>query len=188
MTNKRIIICQPKPGSSMDFTDYSWMMKLLLWRKTFSVPCFHFRQNGYAGFYWLYSKNAGEKMYTFAKEQMDIVKTGAIFNNVVAEEILWKYRFNWRDWRNWTEEVTSFLKSSRFHRRVFIQSELFIENQETEKDNSLSELSQDALSKNYRIIRNCWTTFWFYRENMMCTKERFWVTCNGLKGEGQKKH
>jgi hypothetical protein len=32
------------------------------------------------------------------------------------------------------------------------------ENQETEKDNSLSELSQDALSKNYRIIRNCWTT------------------------------
>jgi hypothetical protein len=24
MTNKRIIICQPKLGLSMDFTDYSW--------------------------------------------------------------------------------------------------------------------------------------------------------------------
>jgi hypothetical protein len=27
-------------------------------------------------------------------------------------------------------------------------------------------------SKNYRIIRNCWTTVWFYRENMMCIQKR----------------
>jgi hypothetical protein len=61
------------------------ILKLLL-RKTFLGLCFIFDKTD-TGFYDYIPKTQAEKMYTFAKEQMDIVKTGAIFNNVVAEEI-----------------------------------------------------------------------------------------------------
>jgi hypothetical protein len=45
-----------------------------------------------------------------------------IFNNVVAEEIQFENIDSTEEIEEIeTEEVTSFLKSSRFHRRVFIQ-------------------------------------------------------------------
>jgi hypothetical protein len=85
MTNKRISFVSQKIWA-FPWTDYSWDDLKLLLRKTFLGPCFHFRQNGYR-FLLIIFQNTSRKMYTFAKEQMDIVKTGAIFNNVVAEEI-----------------------------------------------------------------------------------------------------
>jgi hypothetical protein len=150
MTNKRIIICQPKNlGLSMDFTDYSWDdLEAAFVKENIlgSVFSFSTKTDMQVSIDYI-PKTQARKMYTFAKEQMDIVKTGAIFNNVVAEEIQFENIDSTEEIEEIeTEEVTSFseiiaVSPSRFHS----ESELFIENQETEKDNSLSELSQDAL-------------------------------------------
>jgi hypothetical protein len=122
MTNKRIIICQPKPGSSMDFTDYSWDRSCFCEGKHSRFRVFIFDKTDMQVSIDYIPKTQARKMYTFAKEQMDIVKTGAIFNNVVAEEIQFENIDSTEEIEEIeTEEVTSFLKSSRFHRRVFYQ-------------------------------------------------------------------
>lgn len=92
-------------------------------------------------------KTQARKMYTFAKEQMDIVKTGAIFNNVVAEEIQFENIDLNEDIEELeTEEVISFaeiisVSPPKFHSEM----ESYNEAQEIPKDKLLSELSQDAL-------------------------------------------
>lgn len=150
MTNKRIIICQPKNlGLSMDFTDYTWddvegaFVKENILGSVFS---FSTKTDMQVSIDYI-PKIQARKMYTFAKEQMDLLKTGAIFNNVVAEEIQFENVDPSEEIEEMeTEEVTNFaeimtVSPPPYHPEV----EKLNEVQETPKDKSLSELSQDAL-------------------------------------------
>jgi hypothetical protein len=150
MTNKRIIICQPKNlGLSMDFTDYSWDdLEAAFVKENIlgSVFSFSTKTDMQISIDYI-PKTQARKMYTFAKEQMDLVKTGAIFNNIVAEDIQFESIDSTGEIEEMdTEEVTNFaeiiaVSSANFHP----ENLSFNEVQENTKDSSLSELSQDAL-------------------------------------------
>jgi len=150
MTNKRIIICQPKNlGLSMDFTDYSWDdLEAAFVKENILGSVFSFStKTGMQISIDYIPKTQARKMYSFAKEQMDLVKTGAIFNNIVAEDIQFESIDSTGEIEEMeTEEVTNFaeiiaVSSANFHP----ENLSFNEVQENTKDSSLSELSQDAL-------------------------------------------
>ncbi|EIA09571.1 PH domain-containing protein [Flavobacterium frigoris] len=150
MTNKRIIICQPKNlGLSMDFTDYTWddiegaFVKENILGSVFS---FSTKTDMQVSIDYI-PKTQARKMYTFAKEQMDILKTGTIFNNVVAEEIQFENIESAEEIEEMeTEEVTNFAEIMTVSSPIYhTETETLNEVQETPKDKSLSELSQDAL-------------------------------------------
>ena len=105
VTNKRIILCKPKNlGLSMEFMDYDW-----------DDIAGTFVKEGFLGSDFSFStktelthtveylpKNQARKLYTYAKEQLDILKNGVATNSnsvvntsVVMEEVQ-------------TEEVTHF--------------------------------------------------------------------------------
>ncbi|MFT7335752.1 MAG: hypothetical protein ACI9M1_001674 [Porticoccaceae bacterium] len=150
MTNKRIIICQPKNlGLSMDFTDYSWDdLEAAFVKENIlgSVFSFSTKTDMQISIDYI-PKTQARKMYTFAKEQMDLVKTGAIFNNIVAEEIQFESIDSTVEIEEMdTEEVTNFAEIVTVSPANFDPENLsFNEVQESTKDSSLSELSQDAL-------------------------------------------
>lgn len=80
MTNKRIIICQPKNlGLSMNFIDYSWdeietpFVKENILGSEFS---FSTKTNIEVSIDYI-PKIQARKIFTFAKEQLDILKSGA---------------------------------------------------------------------------------------------------------------
>jgi len=150
MTNKRIIICQPKNlGLSMDFTDYTWddvegaFVKENILGSVFS---FSTKTDMQVSIDYI-PKTQARKMYTFAKEQMDILKTGAIFNNVVAEEIQFENVDPSDEIEEMeAEEVTNFAEIMTVSPPPYHpERETLNEVEETTKDKSLSELSQDAL-------------------------------------------
>ncbi|MBA9073702.1 hypothetical protein GGR22_001828 [Flavobacterium gossypii] len=81
LTNKRIIICKPKNlGLSMDFTDYTWddiagtFVKENILGSEFS---FTTKTDLTISIDYI-PKTQARKIYTFAKEQLDILKNGAI--------------------------------------------------------------------------------------------------------------
>jgi hypothetical protein len=130
-TNKRIILCKPKNlGLSMEFIDYDWndiaatfvKENILGAEFTFSTKSDLTHTVDYL------PKNQVRKLYTFAKEQLDLLKnpvtTTAI--NPEVEEIA-------------TEEVTNFAEimpaSSNFAMSETSQS----------SEKKLSDLSQDEL-------------------------------------------
>jgi len=105
VTNKRIILCKPKNlGLSMEFMDYDW-----------DDIAGTFVKEGFLGADFSFStktdlthtveylpKNQARKLYTYAKEQLDVLKNGVETNlnlvsntSVEIEEVL-------------TEEVTDF--------------------------------------------------------------------------------
>lgn len=150
MTNKRIIICQPKNlGLSMDFTDYTWddiegaFVKENILGSVFS---FSTRTDMQVSIDYI-PKTQARKMYTFAKEQMDILKTAAIFNNIVAEEIQFEIIDPTEEIEEMeTEEVNSFAEIMPVSPpKFYSEIESVNGTQETAKDKLLSELSQDAL-------------------------------------------
>ncbi|MFT5714269.1 MAG: hypothetical protein ACI9WT_000820 [Flavobacterium sp.] len=150
MTNKRIIICQPKNlGLSMDFTDYTWddvegaFVKENILGSVFS---FSTKTDMQVSIDYI-PKTQARKMYAFAKEQMDILKTGAIFNNIVAEEIQFENIDSTEEIEEVeTEEVISFTEIMSVSPPIFHSgTESFNEVQEIPKDKLFSELSQDAL-------------------------------------------
>ena len=86
VTNKRIIICKPKNlGLSMEFIDYDWddvtasFVKENILGAEFS---FSTKSDLSLSIDYL-PKNQARKLYTFAKEQLDILKNGTI--NVANE-------------------------------------------------------------------------------------------------------
>ncbi len=92
LTNKRIIICKPKNlGLSMDFTDYTWddivgtFVKENILGSEFS---FTTKTDLTISIDYI-PKTQARKIYTFAKEQLDILKNGVSFTEpapVVEEE------------------------------------------------------------------------------------------------------
>jgi hypothetical protein len=130
VTNKRIIICQPKNlGLSMNFTDYSWdEIESTFVKEGILGSDFSFVTKTALSVTIEYiPKVQARKMYAFAKEQIDLLKggSGSTIHSAVEEVD--------------TEEVTSFAEI------IPIQSTSFSEFSSMDADKPLNELSSDEL-------------------------------------------
>ena len=130
VTNKRIIICQPKNlGLSMNFTDYSWdEIESTFVKEGILGSDFSFVTKTAISVTIEYiPKVQARKMYAFAKEQIDLLKGGiGSTTNLAVEEID-------------TEEVTSFAEI------MPTQTTSFSEFSPMDTDKPLNELSSDEL-------------------------------------------
>lgn len=130
VTNKRIIICQPKNlGLSMNFTDYSWdEIESTFVKEGILGSDFSFVTKTAISVTIEYiPKVQARKMYAFAKEQIDLLKGGSgSTTNLAVEEVN-------------TEEVTSFAEI------IPTQSTSFSEFSSMDADKPLNELSSDEL-------------------------------------------
>lgn len=88
LTNKRIIMCKPKNlGLSMDFIDYDWddisgaFVKENILGSEFS---FATKSELTISIDYI-PKNQARKLYTFAKEQMDLLKNPVVVQPIVEE-------------------------------------------------------------------------------------------------------
>jgi hypothetical protein len=143
VTNKRIILCKPKNlGLSMEFVDYDWddiagtFVKegLLGSDFTFSTKTELTHTVDYL------PKNQARKLYTFAKEQLDILKTGVapIVNLISDTEVEVEIE------EVQTEEVTHFAEIMPIDAGSIVQdTELEVPIPHHEK--KLSDLSKDEL-------------------------------------------
>ncbi|MEY4964416.1 MAG: hypothetical protein RLZZ323_1736 [Bacteroidota bacterium] len=130
VTNKRIIICQPKNlGLSMNFTDYSWdEIESTFVKEGILGSDFSFVTKTAISVTIEYiPKVQARKMYAFAKEQVDLVKggSGSTIHSAVEEVD--------------TEEVTSFAEI------MPAQTPSFSETSSLDTDKPLIELSSDEL-------------------------------------------
>ena len=130
VTNKRIIICQPKNlGLSMNFTDYSWdEIESTFVKEGILGSDFSFVTKTEISVTIEYiPKVQARKMYAFAKEQIDLLKGGSGSNTIaVVEEVE-------------TEEVSSFAEI------MPAQTPSFSEFSAMDTDKPLNELSSDEL-------------------------------------------
>ena len=130
VTNKRIIICQPKNlGLSMNFTDYSWdEIESTFVKEGILGSDFSFVTKTSLSVTIEYiPKVQARKMYAFAKEQIDLLKgVSGSTTNLAVEEVD-------------TEEVTSFAEI------MATQSTSFSEFSSMDADKPLNELSSDEL-------------------------------------------
>ncbi len=139
LTNKRIIICQPKNlGLSMDFVDYTWdqiegtFVKENILGSEFS---FSTKTDMTVSIDYI-PKIQARKIYTFAKEQLDILKNAATPSTAIISEETPIVEEEIEEIE--TEEVSHFAEIMPATPPVFISNE-------TPKDNDLRGLSQDEL-------------------------------------------
>tara|TARA_R110002126_G_scaffold13674_3_gene58813 strand:+ start:1149 stop:1847 length:699 start_codon:yes stop_codon:yes gene_type:complete len=146
LTNKRIIICQPKNlGLSMDFIDYTWdqieatFVKENILGSEFS---FSTKTDMTVSIDYI-PKIQARKIATYAKEQLDVLKHGAVqaiatevplFDEV--EEIIEEIE---------TEEVTNFAEIMPSTVPDFNAQEEVSTNTDVMKGEGLAGLSQDEL-------------------------------------------
>jgi len=160
LTNKRIIICKPKNlGFSMDFVDYNWDTILhtsvneSILGSEFS---FTTKTNLTISIDYL-PKIQARKIYTFAKEQLDILKNT---NSVLADlplsvEVLAPLEVanpevNYQEESEpieelETEEVTNFAEIIPMAQSGYRDEKQFPDVDSVAKENLVSELSQDEL-------------------------------------------
>ena len=150
MTNKRIIICQPKNlGLSMNFIDYTWdeiegtFVKENILGSEFS---FTTRTNMEVSIDYI-PKIQARKIFTYAKEQLDILKVGSVLNATMMDEVLAAPMEEVEIIEEMeTEEVTSFAEIMPISQPNFIaENQVFEDVPASPKDKSLSDLSQDEL-------------------------------------------
>ncbi|RKS99723.1 PH domain-containing protein [Flavobacterium sp. 123] len=142
MTNKRIIICQPKNlGLSMNFIDYTWdeiegtFVKENILGSEFS---FSTKTELQVTIDYI-PKIQARKIFTFAKEQLDILKNGIAPTATITEEVEVVEEME-------TEEVTSFAEIMPVSTSGFgSENQEFNPAATIAKDKLLSELSQDEL-------------------------------------------
>lgn len=163
LTNKRIIMCKPKNlGLSMDFTDYSWedivgtVVKENILGSEFS---FSTKTDIQVSIDYL-PKTQARKIYTYAKEQMELLKEGAFANvaptvsieevpqpepvspiyttpEIVEAEVIEEME---------TEEVTNFAEIIPVAQSGYRDEKQHPDGfPQTEKEKSLSELSNEEL-------------------------------------------
>lgn len=144
VTNKRIILCKPKNlGLSMEFVDYDW-----------DDISGSFVKEGILGSDFTFTtkselthtvdylpKNQARKLYTFAKEQLDLLKNPTVSSPIV--EVAKSEETTKEDVEEVaTEEVTNFAE-------IMSATTYSLEEQNTESltssERKLSELSQDEL-------------------------------------------
>jgi hypothetical protein len=90
LTNKRIILCKPKNlGLSMDFVDYDWEDLVAAFVKENILGSeFSFSTKSELTISIDYiPKTQARKLYTYAKEQMDLLKVPAPQSTIVVEEV-----------------------------------------------------------------------------------------------------
>lgn len=90
LTNKRIILCKPKNlGLSMDFVDYDWEdVAAAFVKENILGSEFSFSTKSELTISIDYiPKTQARKLYTYAKEQMDFLKSPVAQNNVVVDEV-----------------------------------------------------------------------------------------------------
>ena len=154
VTNKRIILCKPKNlGLSMEFIDYDW-----------DDIAASFVKEGILGSDFTFStksdlthtvdylpKNQAKKLYTYAKEQLDILKNRVtpIANLVVDEPIIEEDEYQNQGQieeieEMETEEVTNFSEIVPVSNYTSFE-EPKVETPTTSSERKLSELSQDEL-------------------------------------------
>ena len=150
MTNKRIIICQPKNlGLSMDFTDYTWdqiegtFVKENILGSEFS---FSTKTDMTVSIDYI-PKIQARKIFTFAKEQLDVIKNGVNLTNSITEaEVTATIEEEEVIEEMETEEVSSFTEIMPVSPPVFnMEKEEFHSESELTKEHGLSTLSQDEL-------------------------------------------
>jgi hypothetical protein len=143
VTNKRIIICQPKNmGLSMNFTDFTWdeiegtFMKENILGSEFS---FSTKTQIQVSIDYI-PKIQARKISTFAKEQLDLLKNPVVAEEVktqipeyIPEEIVEEVE---------TEEVTNY---AEIMPAVSNYAEPIIENVAASSEKPTSELTQDEL-------------------------------------------
>lgn len=151
LTNKRIIICKPKNlGLSMDFTDYTWddiastFVKENILGSEFSFGT----KTDLAVSIDYIPKIQARKIYTYAKEQLDLLKnpvqTATPIQETVVEEIEPEVEEEDEIEEMETEEVTSFaeiLPATPVYTETFEP----IQPQTPAGDRKLSELSKEEL-------------------------------------------
>ncbi len=137
VTNKRIILCKPKNlGLSMEFMDYDW-----------DDIAGTFVKEGFLGSDFSFStktdlthtveylpKNQARKLYTYAKEQLDILKNGGVSENI-------------NSFSNLTDEVEEFPTEEVTHFAEIIPT---VQDTELEEpipshEKKLSEFTKDEL-------------------------------------------
>ena len=146
VTNKRIIICQPKNmGLSMNFTDFAWdevegtFMKENILGSEFS---FSTKTQIQVSIDYI-PKIQARKISTFAKEQLDLLKNPAVNQLVSEEEKVQIPAFNPEEIEEVeTEEVTNY---AEIMPAVSNYAEPIVENKATPIEKPSSELSQDEL-------------------------------------------
>jgi hypothetical protein len=147
MTNKRIIICQPKNlGLSMNFIDYTWdevegtFVKENILGSEFS---FTTKTNMEVSIDYIQAR----KIFTYAKEQLDILKVGSVLSATIMDEVTVVPIEEVEIIEEMeTEEVTSFAEIMPVSQPNFTaENQEFEEVAVTSKDKSLSDLSQDEL-------------------------------------------
>ena len=150
MTNKRIIICQPKNlGLSMNFIDYTWdevegtFVKENILGSEFS---FTTKTNMEVSIDYI-PKIQARKIFTYAKEQLDILKVGSVLSATIMDEVPVVPMEEVEIIEEMeTEEVTSFAEIMPVSQPNFTaENQEFEEIAVTSKDKSLSDLSQDEL-------------------------------------------
>ena len=156
LTNKRIIICKPKNlGLSMDFTDYNWDdIEATFVKENILGSEFSFSTKTDLSISIDYiPKTQARKIFTFAKEQLDLLKNPVVSNSVIEFgkameeipniEIPVTETFEEME----TEEVTSFAEIIPVSQTNFVTEDQQFNNQETpvSADKLLSELSSEEL-------------------------------------------
>ncbi|HCQ13919.1 PH domain-containing protein [Flavobacterium sp.] len=149
VTNKRIILCKPKNlGLSMEFVDYDW-----------DDIAGSFVKEGILGADFTFNtksdlthtvdylpKNQARKLYTYAKEQLDLLKNPVVnsttSNPIIAEEIAFEEVAEVEEME--TEEVTNFAEIVPVSNYTSFE-EPKVEAPTTSSERKLSELSQDEL-------------------------------------------
>jgi hypothetical protein len=150
MTNKRIIICQPKNlGLSMNFIDYTWdeiegtFVKENILGSEFS---FTTKTNMEVSIDYI-PKIQARKIFTYAKEQLDILKVGSVVNATIIDEFSVSPTEEIEMIEEMeTEEVTSFAEIMPLASPVYtIENAELNTAAETSQENGLKGLSQDEL-------------------------------------------
>jgi len=149
VTNKRIILCKPKNlGLSMEFVDYDW-----------DDVAASFVKEGILGADFTFTtkselthtvdylpKNQARKLYTYAKEQLDLLKNPVVTatpnNPIIAEETPFEEVAEVEEMD--TEEVTNFAEIIPVSNYTSFE-EPKVEAPTTSPERKLSEFSQDEL-------------------------------------------
>ncbi|HSD14603.1 MAG TPA: PH domain-containing protein [Flavobacterium sp.] len=152
VTNKRIILCKPKNlGLSMEFTDYDWDDIAAAFVKEGILGAdFTFTTKSELTLTVDYlPKNQARKLYTFAKEQLDLLKNptaaAPIASTPITEEVKEEISVVTEEAieEMETEEVTSFAEI--MPSTPVVQENISEPAQQSSGEKKLSEMSSDEL-------------------------------------------
>ncbi|PXY41563.1 hypothetical protein DMB65_06305 [Flavobacterium cheongpyeongense] len=151
LTNKRIIICEPKNlGLSMDFTDYTWdNVAGAFVKENILGSEFSFNTNTDLSISIDYiPKIQARKIYTYAKEQLDLLKNPVIISAPVSESTIQREESGDEETVEEveTEEVTNFAEIIPATTPSYTETfEPIQQTQPSAGERKLSELSKEEL-------------------------------------------